>query len=371
MTIASRSWAWLLPLCASVSSPVSAQSREPLQLDWRAPKACPQTEWLRERVRGLVSSRTLATTRLQVRGVITQRSDGRYRLELVMQEGDLVGKRDLVSDSCENLAGAAAVAVGLLLRADEAAENPYLDGPPAPNGGATAGGAATPSMGGSTPSTGGSTPSSGGSTAAAPAPSSRPRPVPPEPDDEPSVDGGYVYSPPSVPRSWRVVLRAPFGAADVGPLSSPSLGLGAGLGVRADQWSVIVHGTWWREQPSYGNDLPGYGAQVARKTGGLTVARGFDVGPLELGPSVTIAGEHVSARGVGPDVAPQEDRVLWLSAGLGVFAALRFDSSVALVAELGGRVQTARPVISIDGLGSVRRFWPAAFTSSLAAEWSF
>ncbi len=41
------------------------------------------------------------------------------------------------------------------------------------------------------------------------------------------------------------------------------------------------------------------------------------------------------------------------------------------MAEVGGRVETSRPVISIDRLGSLRKLSPLALSTLVGAEWSF
>src|SRR6185436_12485578 len=70
-----------------------------------------------ERIRAIAGSLTQRESRLRADGTITK-EDGHFHLRLVVRDGELVGERNIVTDSCEDLAGAAAVALGLLLRSE-------------------------------------------------------------------------------------------------------------------------------------------------------------------------------------------------------------------------------------------------------------
>jgi hypothetical protein len=147
------------------------------------------------------------------------------------------------------------------------------------------------------------------------------------------------------------------------------LGLGAGLSYA--NWRVLFAGTFWLEQELAAPERPSYGADATRKALALGFGRGFAVGDVELTPYVTSALEHLTARGFGPGVVPSQRNVVWLSAGVGVDVAWHLGKTAAFVADVGARVETSRPLISIDGLGDVRQLAPFSLDTALAAQCSF
>jgi hypothetical protein len=108
-----RQWT-AMGVLAALTTTVAARADEPFELAWQAPPECPQRAAVRERIHALVPRAMLERARLRAEGTIT-RPHARFRLRLVMHFGDVVGERTIDSDSCGDLAGAAAVALGLLL----------------------------------------------------------------------------------------------------------------------------------------------------------------------------------------------------------------------------------------------------------------
>ena len=129
-----------------------------------------------------------------------------------------------------NLAGAAAVALGLLLRS----EKPLTEGEL--RGGTTTG---TPGAGESEPA------GSPGKTTT------------------PAEKHASDDSPPA--QSWHALVRAPVVVADFGPLPQPSVGLALGAGVSYEQWRFLLMGELWHNQTIHGADLPSYGADAGRQ----------------------------------------------------------------------------------------------------------
>lgn len=318
----------VLGFLALVASPALAQPTAGPELRWSAPANCPQEGGVRERLRAIIGGLNVSESRLRAEGEVTQ-VDGRFHLKLLVHDGELVGERSIDSDSCEDLAGAAAVALGLLLRSESPLTAKDLSG----------------------------------AEATEPAPPAPPAAVA-EPAPPPASPGGA-----QPPRSWRLVLRLPGVAARVAQLPKPSLGLTAAAGVDYAAWRVLLSGVTWLDQTVYGTNQPDSGAKVSHATLSLGVSRGFRFDQLEWGPSLAASLEHFSARGFGAGVEPSKQRTNLVAVGLGAFAAWHVAQPFSVVVEAGAHVQTARPILVIDGLGDVRQLGPVGVQGSVAAEW--
>lgn len=333
-----RHVSWLLVAVVLQAAAARAQQRSLPQLSWQAPVGCPQAESMRERLRSLAGSAKARSGSLRADGEITKIEDGRFQLRLVLRDGELVGERIIASRACEDLAGAAAVTLSLLMSSESPLTEDQLRGEDA------------------TSSTASSDPEPA-------APKPVPAPEQPVPAPAPAV------APP--PRRWHLLLRLPAAAMELGPLPKPSFGLGLGLGARYGSWRLLAAGTLWKNQSIERREQPGQGADVGRLSAALAVGPGFRVGRFVLTPFAVGALEHVRARGTGAGVAPRESSASFISAGLGLNGSLPLGDVAALVAEVSGRVETARPVLAIEGLGDVRQLGAVALTSTLAAEWTF
>ncbi|HEX2874997.1 MAG TPA: hypothetical protein VHP33_27285 [Polyangiaceae bacterium] len=329
------------------------QGAQPLDLSWQAPAGCPQESAVREQIRALVPASMLESGNLKAEGTIA-RLDKRYRLKLVLTFGDVRGERVIDSDSCGDLAGAAAVALGLLL---QSATQPSTT---APSSGTSAGAGASGSPGtGSPPNTSGS---------AAPATSSQPKPpeVPaPEPSTEPKSDGEQRA------RRWRIFLQAPELALGVGPLPEPTIGVAFALGVRVRPWSLGVGLHMPHEQRLALPGTSGAGANLDYWLAQAWVCHGWHSASFELAPCLTFGLERLSATGTGSGVSPLSERATWLSVGAAAHGRWYVAEWFALSATAGGRVEGARPTIRIDGLPDYGRLKPAAFTLRAGPVWIF
>jgi len=105
-----------------LTAPAMAEPPLPIDLRWEAPTGCPRESEVRGRIRKLLGSRR-PDVRLRAEGTIV-RTGGRFRLELVVRVDDLVESRTIESSSCEDLAGAAAVELGLLIHSADTAGEP-------------------------------------------------------------------------------------------------------------------------------------------------------------------------------------------------------------------------------------------------------
>jgi hypothetical protein len=353
--------------CACFALVGSAAGQSRLELAWDAPPECPQGPAVRQKVDALLGAAAPKMGPLRAEGRIV-RADGRYRLTLRVHDESRVRDRTIDADACADLAGAAAVALGLLLRGGSdglgAGELPPVDSaspnPTDPSAARQATDAQNASANGSTnPASSTKNPNAASAAAA-----SHPEEASPTPNDATTGD--------DLPRSWNVLVRAPVVQLDVGRLPKPSVGLGAGVGFRYGDWRVLVSGriffdqTVWSELAS-----PDVGAEVHRAALDLAACRGFRWGAVELEPCLTIGLDHLAARGVGTDIVPQSERSNSLV--LGAAGAVRFHAAdwLALVATAGVGIETSRPKLTVTSLGEVQQLGPVAFSLALGPEWIF
>jgi hypothetical protein len=314
--------------------PSRAEHQFPLGLKWDAPADCPQQSDVQERIAALLTSLAgrLKPSRLRAEGHI-EPIGGRYRLILVIHDGPAVGMRVMESDSCEDLGGAAAVALGLLIRVEQSSSTPLSEGA---LGGVPEQPAAQPPQ---------------------------PPPPPPEPPEQPA--------PQQPPRQWHPILRVPLFGIDLGVLPQPSYGTGLALGMDYASWRVLVGGSFWLPQSIPAPTFPGFGAKTQRLSADLQGCHGWQVGRFELGPCLVARLEEVAARGYGPGVVSQARRPVWLSVGAAATGAWHLHQSASLVVSVDGRFSTSRPRFVIDGVGELHRVAPAAGGVTVACEWIF
>ena len=302
----------------------------------------------------------LESGNLKAEGTIT-RVDKRFRLKLVLTFGNVRGERVIDSDSCGDLAGAAAVALGLLLQS--ATQTSSTD----PN--ATTGtGATSPNSGGVGNDSEANATTSNGS-AAAPAgtqsksPEARTPDAPGSTDPKPNDARGT--------RHWRAFIQAPELAANFGPLAEPTLGFAFALGLSVRPWSFGVGVQLPRKQQLELTGSSGAGASLNYLATEAWACRGWRSTSFELAPCLTFGVEHLSATGTGSGVEPLSERATWVSVGAAAHGRWYVAEWFALSATAGARVEGARPTIRIDGLGGSERLKPAAFALRAGPMWIF
>lgn len=350
-----------------LSGPASADQAWSIDLLWRAPAGCPQQEAIRERIQRLVGARR-SDGPVRAEGTIV-RVGGHFRLQLVVRAGGGVESRSIESASCEDLAGAVAVELALLLHAaapdsrDGGGEPPPQPRPPAP-----AAKAEQPPPPQNT----------GGARAERESTATPPQPAPTDASGDRRTDeiakppAGVVVAHPSQvepPRRWRGLVEGPLIALALGPLPRPALGAGLGLGVEATKWEAKVTAVDWLRQSVPAPDLSGFGADVSRISSTAWGCRRFSAGRLGISPCLTMGVERVSARGTGSNVVPATPNSWGMTVGAGVQARLTIVSRLRLLMKLEGGLELSRPEISIDGLGSIYRLAPAALAIAVGTEW--
>lgn len=332
-------------------------------MDWHAPATCPQQARVRERIRALVPAALADGGRLRAEGTIS-RVRGRYRLRLIMHFGGVSGERTIESPSCEDLAGAAAVALGLLIQSADSASTGTADrAATSPSGDPTSGSAASldanPSRDGPT-----DTPDKAGRAASPRAPA---RPL-----EEPAVPS------PSAPngidsrgrRTLLFLVKAPEGIVQVGPLPRPTYAVAVGGGLGFRDYRVLLGFQLAAPQTI---ELGNSGAAVDVRAMALELAgcRAWSLGPFDVGPCLVVALERLTAEGTGDRVESRTDSSIWASLGAAATGRVHLTRWFALSAGVGGEWEIARPRIRIEGVDDSKKLGPAALTLRGGAEWTF
>jgi hypothetical protein len=106
-----------------------AQASAPVQLAWRAPANCPQEPKMSQKIRALLGPQRAHApqSRLRAEGSVEPTQE-RFRLTLNIHYDAVNGTRVVEADSCEDLAGAAAVTLALLMQVEKRSGAPLTAG---------------------------------------------------------------------------------------------------------------------------------------------------------------------------------------------------------------------------------------------------
>jgi hypothetical protein len=326
----------LLLLCWT--SALAAQPAARFALSWNGPPGCPSAENVRARVDALLDGGATAGSVADVRASgEVERVDNGYRLLLTMGVNDTPSSRVIEARSCDELAGAAAIAIALLARSssESASESSTGEG------------------------------TTGSDASATPAP-----PTPAPPNREPPSG---QKSPPTgtSPGRLRFLIDAPVGVAGWGSLPSVGLGLGAGLGVRWRALRFAVGGELWHPQT---DEVSGFASRFTLQSGRAEACLVQPVLGLELGPCLGAGVQRLAGEGVESPVFSAKSRTsVWIFGSGGLFASVPMPGFAHLrffgVASVF--VSPARPRFVIDQLGPIHQPALAAPRLDLGCEWIF
>jgi hypothetical protein len=360
-----------------VSARATAEPKRTVDLRWEAPQGCPQESDVRNRVQKLLGAGRHDSP-LRAEGTIT-RMDARFHLDLVVHVGETTGTRTLTARSCQDLAGAAAVEIGLLVHSVEDAAEPQASATPVPTSVSPNGAEAT----GTASATGTAALSS--RTTNAPGRDER---VPEVAKSEPVQAAQEAEEPspePEATRPWRVLVQAPALALGLGPLPDVSLGVGLSLGLEYERWQFQLQGLTWQRQNVSAPGLPGYGAEVDRLGARLWGCRELRFAWLGLSPCLAAGMERVSANGTGPHISPTGQHAVAVDAGAGIQGRVHLRSWIRLLATVVAAVELVRPELAIKDLGPIAPpptgtpadpptkiygFAPATLAATLSLEWA-
>jgi hypothetical protein len=337
----------------------TARAQDQLDLTWDAPAPCPRAGAVFERMRALAGGSLQRARRLHAEGRIV-RLEGHYRLTLTVSDGESVRDRMIDAEVCADLAGAAAVTLGLLLSSEPESS-------------------ASPSE--SESKTGNS-----GTSSPAPTPT-RDREA--RALDEPPRDGDATLrqqASDNAPlrrtsrqeavnaqstRHRSTFVSAPLIALDVGRLLHPSLGAGVGLGVCREAWCASVVGRLFLDETQRSTDVKDVGVEQSRAMAEIWACRSWRMNGWALGPCLSAGVDSVTVRGVGPDVSARSLQSTSVVLGGGVSSHWYLADGVALMGRLGLGLQTSRPHLVIDGFGEVRQLGLLHAGLEFGTEWIF
>jgi hypothetical protein len=340
----------------SMTASAHAQPAEPIELQWNAAEGCPSKAEVSARIRTLSVTWPPRGAPLRAAATIVRLHDSRFQMTLTVRAGGLVGERRLEATTCASLANAAAVHIALLLNDEDpqrAASRFGAEGSTAESAGAT--GSAQEGTARS------STQASAAATAATNAPENATQNAPEDATAPANSDGS--------PLRLQFVFQAPRASVQLGPLPRPSFGVSIAAGLALENWRILAAAHVWLAQALRSEDQPEVRADVDRISASLRVCRAAARSRFELAPCAKLSLEHVWARGAGTDVTRRTAEATWVAAGVGLQSRLYLFAFWYLVADLDAELETARPEISIDGLGRLGKLSLAAFSLTLGSEW--
>lgn len=341
------SWSWTGFLVLGWTSSVAAQPTARLALTWSGPPGCPTTENVQARIDALLGGDASASSVADVRASgQVERVDSGYKLLLNMGVGSTPSSRVIEARTCDELAGAAAIAIALLARS-------------------TLSGNSDSSSGGTS-----SAPSSSSSSSAADGREHPPPPAthPPEPDAP-----GAKQEPRDAALSsrLRLVLDAPIGLAGWGSQPSTQLGLAGAVGARWRALRLSVRGELWQPRTE---QVSGFATRFTLRSARADACIIQTALGVELGPCLGAAVQRLTGDGVTSRVfSAKSVTATWVSGAVGLFVSLPtpgfahlrfFGDATVLVSPL-------RPRFVIDQLGPVHEPALAAPRVDLGCEWIF
>ena len=366
---------WMvLGLLAMVPASAWAAPQPEIDLHWEAPQGCPQEGDVREKIQNLLGS-TRQASHLRAEGTIAK-LDRRYRLDLVVRVRDLAGTRTIESNACEDLAGAAAVEIALLVHSAESSSDPGRTGKQPRT--------STPVHGSepSTSSQGTNDASASGRTLNGAKPESKPeiakdvaKEIAKEEEKQPKQEEPVEES----PRARHVMVQLPILDLGLGPLPRSTRGIGLALGLEYANWQLQVEGVAWQRQSVPAPGYPGYGADVDRMGAAIWGCREFRGAWLGISPCLTVGLDRVSGTGTGRNVVQSSQSAFGMTAGAGVQGRVYITRWIRLLLAVGGHIELSRPQISVAGgkpgdnlepyQFDVYQFAPAALTVAIGLEW--
>lgn len=323
------------------TSAVAAQPAARFELSWDGPPGCPTAENVQARVDALLGGGVSAGSVADVRASgQVERVDNGFRLLLTMSAGSTPSSRIFDARTCDELAGAAAIAIALLARST------FEDA--------------------SKPSTGDSPPASSASDRAGKPPAA-------SANQDALNDKDKEKERPAAPSParLRLLIDAPIGVAGWGSLPSLGLGLGAALGMRWKAVRATVSGELWQPQTER---VSGFDTRFALQSGRVEACLIQSAWGLELGPCLGAAVQRLAGQGVGSEIFAAKARTaVWISGTGGLFASLPTPGFAHLrfFAEASVLVSPSRPRFVIDQLGPVHEPALAAPQLDLGCEWIF
>ncbi|HEX3773840.1 MAG TPA: hypothetical protein VHV51_05200 [Polyangiaceae bacterium] len=173
-------------------------------------------------------------------------------------------------------------------------------------------------------------------------------------------------------RNWHGLLELPLAVASVGPLPKPSLGGAFAAGLALDRWRFLAEGALWQKQIAQTTfQSVRYDAGIAHFSGRLRGCRALTRSRFEFAPCLTLTLKHISATGSGPHIVPSTRTSTWLAPGVTAKLGFHVAPWLSLIATADAALETARPEISLAGVGRVGQVAAAAATITIWARVDF
>ena len=313
--------------------PAIAKADPPaVRIDWSAPDGCPDGVWVRGELERLLGGplEGEGPPRFTARASVVRDATGRWQLQLATTGDGMERERSLGGQTCEELAGAAALIVALAVDPVGAAtragvrSEPGHDTPNAARAGADSP-ARAPDL---AVTTGGRDRASDGASRAAPAPS-----------------------------ELRWVGRAS-ALVDAGALPHAAPGLGLMAAGELGSARVEVLGAYFFRQRATvaGREA---GADVSLVAGAARLCAVPWRGPIEAGGCLGFEAGALLGEGFGVS-SPDSSAAPWLAPEAGLFAAYTLTRRLGLTVALDALVPLARKRFVLTGVSEV--FTPPPFT---------
>jgi len=323
------------------------QSKPVVELRWDVPAQCPNASYVQERIRDIAGDLEVTPDRLRAEGRIVW-SGEKYQLTLVVTSGTASGRRELESDSCEHLSGAAAVALSLLARVASNQESVL-----------TTEDLGDPQIGPGTRSG----PPDAATNAAEGSATRPPAPIGPE------RTGNGTVSPQSK-TAFRWHLRIPTIGASLNSLPGLTFGYGLGMGASYAQWEAVLSGYYW---PARGVKAywPVYVANAAQYSADLDFCRTWRIGRFGGAPCLRSGVTQLRVTGTSIGLVPESASATVFRAGAGLFLRLQVAEWAALFATGATELNTSRPILVNQGFGRVYQFPLMSLEFGLGSELIF
>jgi len=316
-------------ICAAcIATPTSADAQQPprIELEWTAPRECPN----RESVLHIVLSRSTeqrAVVPLRAHAKI-MRHGANYRLDLALDHQGGSAHRSLESSRCAPLAEAAAVLIVLAMDSEREREPDAAALEPAPQR------SVVPESPGSSATSAG-TPTAIAAADAEAAESPQTAPSDPEETtleithDDPTEVGGK--------RALRLQLSAA-ARADFGTFPhQPAWGMQAQLAARIRPLYVALGATFWPAREQHSVSYPNARLRGSGVFGELGVGLDLSTKPLVLTPALNVELGLLYAEATGI-AGPERNRVLWFAFGPSLSAAVNVLTDFWLALDVAGLI---------------------------------
>ncbi len=299
--------AFVIALAAARSA---AASERAFAVAWSAPAECPDAVAIAQYVDDVLGGADAGPVAVRAVGVVTRSADASYAVTLDLDAGAAQpSKRSLSGPDCESVSRAAALLIGLAVRA-------RVEPPPAP------------------------------------------LPPPPAPP------------PPAAPITHARAFMSLLVLADDGSTPKPTLGIGVAGGVRWSHLRLEPMLGYFAPRSTSIALHPGVGAQFQLATAGARACSPFSADSVWLAPCFGAGVDWLRARGFGAHINHTASSLAVIGRA-GLLAGWDISPIISARIELEAVMPLARPEFMVDGDGDVYRRSPLAARAALGLDVHF